>query len=215
MTLSAPYRVLLVDDHVLFREGLVRLLESETDFLVAGRAAGVQEALEVLSGCQVDLILLDYDLGSERATDLITKTREAGFAGRVLIVTAGVSEQESVTLIRLGVAGIFHKHNPPEALCKCLRQISAGQVWLERDYLRPLFSAVDTANSTPSPALTEKEKKVLRCVFQGLGNKEIAEKLVTSETSVKGILQQLFHKTGVRTRSQLVRVALEQWQDQL
>jgi two-component system nitrate/nitrite response regulator NarL len=212
---NGALRLLLVDDHALFREGLFRLLEREPGFAVVGRTGRVAEALQVLKNERVDIVLLDYDLGSERALDLLAEARRLPFAGKVLIVTAGVSEQEAIHLIESGVAGIFHKHNPPESIRECLREVANGEVWLERGYLKPLFGQLDATRTTQPATLTDKERKVLRGVFQGLGNKEIGATLGVSESSVKGILQQLFHKTGVRTRSQLVRVALELFREQL
>jgi len=208
-------RILLIDDHALFREGLVRLLDSEPDLTVAGKTGTAREALEVLSSRPVDVVLLDFDLGPERAVDFLAELRNRGFPGRTLVVTAGVSDQESVQLVQAGVAGIFHKHNPPELLCRCIRQVAAGEVWLESNYLKPLFQRLDATEPAASFRLTDRERQVLRGVFQGLGNKEIAGRLQVSESSVKGTLQQLFQKTGVRTRSQLVRVALEQYREQL
>jgi DNA-binding NarL/FixJ family response regulator len=210
-----PIRLLLVDDHALFREGLFRLLENEPDFVVVAKCATARDALQVFNRVSPDIVLLDFDLGTERAQDFITDSRQAGFIGSVLIVTAGVSDEEAVQLIQSGVAGIFHKHNPPELLCDSIRHVAAGEVWLERNYLKPLFQKVDSARQDHQDYLTEKERQVLRCVFEGFANKQIAARLQISETSVKGILQQLFHKAGVRTRSQLVRVALERYRDQL
>jgi DNA-binding NarL/FixJ family response regulator len=213
--MRSEIKLLLVDDHALFREGLVRLLEKEGDLTVAAKCATATEALAALPHVNPDVVLLDFDLGAERASDFIAPFREAGSGAKILIVTAGVSGQEAVQLIQSGIAGIFHKHNPPERLCECIRQVAAGELWLEREYLKPLFQSMDPAAARDSAVLTEKERRVLRCVFEGFANKQIAAKLEVSETSVKGILQQLFHKTGVKTRSQLVRISLERYRDQL
>jgi two-component system nitrate/nitrite response regulator NarL len=212
---SSPIRIFLVDDHALFREGLVRLLEAEEGFQVAGTTATAREALELAPGASVDILLLDFDLGAECAVEFIAEVRRRGFQGQILIVTAGVSPPESVQLVRAGVAGIFHKHNPPETLCRCIRQIAAGEPWLESKYLKPLLRSVDASQELSRPAITDRERGVMRGVFQGLANKEIGERLQISESSVKSALQQLFQKMGVRTRSQLVRVALEQHRELL
>lgn len=88
-------------------------------------------------------------------------------------------------------------------------------MWLEEHYLKPLFRLAQPNQRETRPALTERERSVLRSLFEGLANKEIAEQLNVSEGAVKGTLQQLFQKTGVRTRSQLVRLALDEYRDQL
>jgi two-component system nitrate/nitrite response regulator NarL len=208
-------RLLIVDDHALFRAGIARLLDSEPDFVVAGQASTVSKGIEQLSTDRPDLVLLDVDLGLERAIDFVEQTQSSGWSGRVLVVTAGVSDAEAIQLVRMGVAGIFHKHNPPELLCKAIRQVAGGEVHLEQRYLKALFETVESGSADKSPQLTVREVRVLRLIFEGLGNKEIGDQMSLSESSVKAALRVLFDKMGVRTRSQLVKVALEKYRDQL
>jgi two-component system nitrate/nitrite response regulator NarL len=207
-------KILLIDDHALFREGLLRLFSREEDFEVVGSVGRIDECFSLLEKSEVDLILLDYDLGSESAIDFFDDMQRRNIVARTLILTAGVAGSDSVKLIEKGAAGIFHKHNTPEKLCDIIRNLAKGEVWLEQTYLRPIFNKLD-ATQVASPVLTDRERQVLRKVVQGLATKEIAHRLKLSETSIKGTLQQLFNKTGVRTRSQLVRVALEQFRDQI
>lgn len=209
-------RILLLDDHALFREGLSRLLAAEPDFAPLVPCASVDEAMRVIETTEVDFILLDYDLGQERGSRFLVQARKLGFQGHILIVTAGLTEAEASELIRSGAAGIFLKHNPPNLLAKAIRKVSEGEIWLDQRYLKALLheSTPDDADAR-APRLTERERDVLHGVFEGLANKEIAGRLKVSESSVKATLQQLFAKTGVRTRSQLVRIALEQYRDYL
>jgi two-component system nitrate/nitrite response regulator NarL len=160
------------------------------------------------------MVILDVDLGSERALDFVTRARKQGFRGRILVVTACVTHQESVQLVRSGVAGILHKQHTAEELCDTIRRVAAGEVYLEKEYLGALFQTVD---QTPPRhgKLTDRDRLVLRFVFRGLTNREIGEKLKISESGAKSALRQLFDKLGVRTRSQLVKVALEQYGDEL
>lgn len=207
--------ILLVDDHALFRESVARALREEPDFEIE-HCGSIQEALEILREKPVDIVLLDYDLGFERGSKFLPVAVRAGFAGRVLIVTAWVSDQEARRLIRQGVAGIFLKHNPLGTLAEAIRAVGSGGSWLDQRYLRVLAGTEPLPVETDSPkSLSERERKVLRYLLEGLTNKEIAIRLLVSETSVKTILQRLFLKSGVRTRSQLVRVALEQYPDLL
>lgn len=156
----------------------MRLLESQEGVAVAGRAASAKQELDLIEDEPVDTVLLDFDLGSERALDSLTAVRARGFAGRVLIVTAGVSEQESVHLVQAGVAAIFHKHKPPEQIRACVRTSASGEVWLERSYLKSLFKSLDAAEpACAPPKLTDREREALRAVFQCLSNKKIAERL--------------------------------------
>jgi len=120
-----------------------------------------------------------------------------------------------VQLVQAGVAGILHKHHSTEELCARIRQAAAGEVYLEPEYFTTLHRSVDRSRSSGRPVLTERDKLVLRFIFQGLTNRDIAGRLRISESGAKSALRQLFDKLGVRTRAQLVRIALEQYRDQL
>ena len=205
-------RTLLVDDHALFRESVASVLGSERDLVIA-HCASIREALLVLAQQSYDLVLLDHDLGSERASQFLPAARQIGFEGKVLVVTAWVSDNEARRLLRQGVAGIFLKEAPLSALVEAIRTVAAGSSWIDKSLAG---SGGDTPpESTHSPVFNERQRKVLRFVMEGLSNKEIAWRLQISESYVKAILQGLFQKTGVRTRGQLVRVAFEQYENQL
>lgn len=205
-------RLLLLDDHALFREGLSRLLSTESDFQLVAQCATSGEALQVLARHTVDLVLLDYDLGEEHGFEFIRKAREAGYTGRIFIVTAGMSDADTVRALGHGVCAIFLKTSPPEQLSEAIRKVMAGETWIDERCIHALVRAVDRSGEIERRRqLTDRERDVLKRVFEGLSNKEIAASLNISEGSVKSALQQLFVKTGVRTRSQLVRVALEEY----
>jgi two-component system nitrate/nitrite response regulator NarL len=210
-----PIKLLLVDDHVMFREGLARALEKQRDFVLVGQAGSSAEAIRVLETTPIDIVLLDVDLGPERALDFMRAARRAGFNGQILVVTAGLSDHEAVQLVQSGVSGILHKTNSTEILFQTIRQVASGEVTLEKAYLGPLFRSVDRSQPQGKPKLTERDKTVLRFVLQGLTNRQIAAKLDISEGAVKASLRHVCDKLDVRTRAQLVRVALEQYRDQL
>ncbi len=200
-----------MDDHALFREGLSRLIESEPDFEMAAHCASAGEAIDILRQKPIDLVLLDFDLGKEDGFQFIERARQRGFQGRILMVTAGMADAESVRALRMRVGGIFPKHSSPGLLAQAIRKVMAGETWLDQSSVQALVEAAKRTES-PGPArqLTERDSQVLQGVFEGLRNKEIGARLSISESSVKAALQQLFQKTGVRTRSQLVRIALEE-----
>jgi DNA-binding NarL/FixJ family response regulator len=208
--------ILLVDDHALFREGAARLLGVERDFDVVGRCGSVEEALGILRSTRVDLVLLDLDLGQERGFQFFKPARDGGFTGRVLIVAGVVSLFEARRLIHCGAAGVFLKQNPPNLLVEAMRTVMRGELYFDPALQGTLHSDSDSGSgSTPPPkALTSREQAVLSGVAEGLSNKEIAARVHVSEALVKATLQQLFDKNGVRTRSQLVRIALEQYSAQ-
>lgn len=203
-------KLLLVDDHILFREGLSRLLASECDFEIAGNSGSSAEALEILQKTPVDLILLDFDIGKDHGAQFISAARRAGYMGKVLMVTAGMSAKESSIALKLGASGIFLKHNSPSTLATAIRLVMSGEMWVDQKVIQLMAEEVQHGEEpSPGPQLTEREQQVLQGVFEGLANKEIATRLGVTEGAVKASLQQLFQKTQVRTRSQLVRIALE------
>jgi len=211
---DAPLRILLLDDHALFRESVARFLASEPGFEVVAHSGSIEEALAALRNRTVDLILLDLDLGQADGRDFLRAARKQGFAGRVLVVTAGVEEKQTADLMREGISGVFMKHESTASLLEGIHQVMAGKTWFDRELLQATVLAAGRPESTAQP-FTDRERQVLSSVFQGLLNKEIADRIGVSESAIKATLQQLFAKTGVRTRSQLVRIALEQYRDQL
>jgi DNA-binding NarL/FixJ family response regulator len=206
-------RALLIDDHALFRQSVAQALSRDADLHVE-HCGSIRDGLTLLSQQRFDVVLLDHDLGAERASQFLPAARQIGYEGRVLVVTAWVSETEARRLLRQGVNGIFLKQGDLGELAAAMRTVAAGGSWLDRS-----FAALgDDPASSPqaaAPAFNERQRKVLRFVLEGLSNKEIAWRLQISESYVKAILQGLFQKTGVRTRGQLVRVAVEQYEDQL
>lgn len=202
-------RLLLLDDHVLFRESLSRLLASEPDFDMAAHCGTPAEALKILNQTSVDIILLDFDLG-EDAGEFVTAARLAGYAGKILMVTAGMSTGESSAALRSGASGIFLKHNSPGSLAQAIRMVAAGEMWVDQRVIQQLADSVSQRDEQSfRKLLTDREQQVLRGLFEGLTNKEIGAQLGVSESAVKATLQQLFQKARVRTRSQLVRIAIE------
>lgn len=199
----------------MFREGIARMLEKEPDFTIAGQASSSAAALEQIAVTVPNLVLLDVDLGAERAIDFVSRSRRVGYQGRTLIVTAGLSEAEAVQLVQSGVSGIVHKHRTSEELKSIIRQVAGGEVWIEKNYLGSLFRRVDRSHQYRHPPLTERDKTVLRLLLQGSTNREMAAHIGISEGAVKASLRYVCEKLRVRNRAQLVKVALEQLKDQL
>jgi two-component system nitrate/nitrite response regulator NarL len=208
-------RIVLVDDHALFRESVARLLEVEPGFVVAGSYGSGDEALRRIGSDAPDVVLLDFDLGPMDGSEFLDRARAAGYRGRVLVVTAGVRRFETAELIRKGVSGIVMKHSSPAHLAQGIRDVVDGKVRLDEEQLRAVVDEAGPPAVSDGTPLTAREATVLHHVFEGLTNKEIGRELGISESAVKASLQQLFDKTGVRTRGQLVRIALERFRDQL
>jgi len=161
----------------------------------------------------IDVVLLDYDLGDEVGTDLLARLDAGKNRARVILVTAGMRTGAMATAVAAGVAGIVLKHSDPRHLIEAIRSVAAGETWWDSGILRTIVANAkgQTGSAASARTITERQRQVLRSILDGLTNKEIAARMRASETSVKATIQELFSKAGVRTRSQLVRVAIERY----
>ena len=207
-------RLLLLGDHGLFRASLARLLALESGFEVVGECDTSAEALKILNGSSVAVILLDFNVAAEHATDFISAAQAAGYKGQFLIIAGKANAEGSAVALKLGVAGIFLKSEAPERLIQAIRLVTTGAVWVDPRIIQLLVD--QCVNHPPGHGaqksknlLEDREQKALSGILGGLTNKKIAAGMGLSEGGVKNILQCLFAKAGVRTRSQLVRMALE------
>jgi DNA-binding NarL/FixJ family response regulator len=213
--MNRKIRVLLIDDHPLFREGVSRLLQADPDFGVVRNCGHLREALPLLESEPIDVVLLDYDLDGEYGTLFLEEAKAKGYKGHILMVTAGMPSATILRVLEQGASGIFLKQAPPGELVEAIHKIMSGHIWLDSRVVKPLIDGVNRRDKEKQiqPSLSVRERAVMKAVFKGLSNKQIAAELELSESGVKGALQQLFSKTGVRTRSQLVRLALEHHSD--
>ena len=209
-------RIVLIDDHALFREAIARLLAAQTDIEVIGEGATIGEGLQIIKTRPVDIVLLDINLGFEQGGAFLNLARAEGFSGKVLVVTAGVSKLEAGRLLQRGCAGIFLKHERPQLLIEKIREImrSSGELD-EREAISSVATELNNGEPETGRPLTPRERQVLCGVFSGRTNKEIAHKLNVSESLIKAFVQQLFRKAGVRSRAQLVRAAVERYWKEL
>lgn len=207
-------RIVLLDSHCLFRTSLARLLAAESDLDVVGECGAASEVLELLKRCLVDLVLLDEDLGAEAVTALISAVRAAGYRGRFLTLAGRTDAEAAAMALKLGASGIFLKCETPDRLVQAIRFLASGGMWVDPATLQLLAhrcvnQTVPPSGHTPDDLVEEREQKVLAGILDGLTNKKIGDSMGLSEGTVKNILQGLFSRTGVRKRSQLVRLALE------
>ncbi len=186
-----------------------RLLVSEPEFETVAECGTPAEALDVLSRAAVDIVLLDFDLENDTGTRFIASAAVSGYRGTILMVTAGMSPLDVAVARKLGISGIFLKHNSPMSLLQAIRAVAEGGTWWEPKVPSATGASGESADQAGRSQLTPREQKVLRGVFEGLTNKEMAYQIGVSQSSIKGTLQQLFDKMGVRTRGQLVRIAIE------
>lgn len=217
MKASSPIRILLVDDHTLFRESLRRLLEEDTDYLVVAEAATAADALEhCRNGAAFDLALIDYDLGpaagAKNGVSVLRCLREREEFIPALMIAAQIDPKDLLTVVKDLRAGIFLKADPPEELSLALNKTMQREVWISSGIHLDLVedAAAEQSRSADATVTFEpQEREILSLVVEGLSIKEISSRLNLPESAVKVTLQQLFVKAGVRTRAQLVRFALE------
>jgi DNA-binding NarL/FixJ family response regulator len=202
-------RLLLVVDYVLVRESLSRQLQLEPDLEIVAECGTPAEGLDALGRSSVDVVLLDCDAVGSEAAQFISTARQAGYQGKILVLA---SERDTAGLfkpLRAGASGIFLKHSSLDSLPKAIRQVAAGEAWVDLAVVQLLAGSItERGNRDLGSLLTKREQQVLEGVLDGLTNKTIAGQVGISEGAAKSILREVFRKAGVRTRSQLVRVAL-------
>ncbi len=210
--MGTPIHILLLDDHSLFREGLARLLNTEPGLSVVGHCATIGEALSALTSAPVDMVLLDYDLGNELGSEFLKSVSFLEAPPRVLLVTAGMSDMAIRDALAAGALGVVLKHCGHRQLIEAIKRAAVQEISSDSE---SVLREISLQTDRPYPAvlrerpLTKRQSSALHGILSGLSNKEIANRMNVSEGSVKAIIQELFHKAGVRTRSQLVRVAIE------
>ncbi len=209
-------RLLLVDDHTLFRESLRRLLESEPGVEISGDFANAEDALTaVREGLEFDAALVDYELagtGGGNGLDLVRKVRSVRPDARVLMVTAGMGSGDLMRAVTELDTGIFLKTEPTVELLLAIQRTAKGERWISSRASLALIASGGLPVGPERPVaeqLSPRESRVLRGVLEGRSNKEIGAQLEMTESSVKAVLQKLFERAGVRSRSQLVRYAIE------
>jgi two-component system nitrate/nitrite response regulator NarL len=200
-------RLLIIDDHALFRQGLARLLQSEPGFQIVGQCASVEDAIAALQRSPVDVVLLDVDLPGRTAADFFSLLPPDAKCV-TLLVTAVTDHSEIARQLRRGAKGVFSKSTDSSRLPGAIRQVFAGEPWIDRSYLEAFIDAAAAASEEiAGPIPSSRERDVLSLVARGLSNKQIAEELGFSEPAVKAALQRLFKKFGVGSRAQLVAVS--------
>jgi DNA-binding NarL/FixJ family response regulator len=206
---TKPVRLVLLDDHGLFRESLGHLLASEPDLEVAGLCSTYSEGLDLLARGNVDLVLLDLMVESKRSDGFVAAARLAGYQGRFLIVTAVIDAVRSITALKNGASGIFLKSNSSRRLLQAVRLVASGEAWLDQTVVDMIAERYPCRKQENLQDLSALEQTVLNGLLKGLTSREIGVLAGISESHVKAVVQQLFDKAGVRKRSQLVRVVLE------
>lgn len=207
-------QIVIADDHALVREGMRRLIESEPDLEVVGEAGDGNAAVEAVATLMPDVLLLDVSMPDVDGIDALRRVNAAAPQSHVLLVTAGISDDDLQEALRYGARGVVFKTAASELLVKAIRAVAAGEHWVSRQIVNQLARAVahlqdqQRAGRT-GPNLTRREAQVLVLVAEGLANKDIAARLDVSENTVKHHLTKVFEKSGCGSRIELMRLAAD------
>jgi DNA-binding NarL/FixJ family response regulator len=207
--MTTAIRVMIVDDHAVIRTGLRMLIEQDQTMKVVAMVGTGSEALEQATRERPDIIILDLVLGDEDGLTFLPELREKVPRSRVLILTGVQNPESHRTAIRLGAMGIVLKEHAADLLLKAIRKVYEGEVWIDRSMMGMMiqeFTKPVQANPEESKiaALTMREREVITLVGEGLKNKQIAERLFISETTVTHHLSSVFSKLEVSDRLELI-----------
>jgi two-component system, NarL family, nitrate/nitrite response regulator NarL len=208
-------RIVIADDHPIFRAGLRQLLETEADYEVVGEAADGVQAVDVVAESRPDLLLLDYSMPRSNGLDVLRELDRRSLRTRTVILTADIESEQVVQSLKLGAVGVLLKSAATDLLFRCIGAVMAGEYWVDRGTTSNLVSALlryetaYTGRVRAAVELTSRERQIITALLKGESNKQIAIELGVAEQTVKNHLTQLYEKLGVSTRLELGLVARE------
>jgi two-component system nitrate/nitrite response regulator NarL len=208
-------RIVTVDDHPIFRDGLRRLLEAEPDLAVVGEAVDADEAITLARTLSPDIVLLDVAMPKTSGLEVLQSLAQMPGA-RVIILTAAIDKADIIKALQLGARGVVLKESATGLLMKAIRIVMEGGYWVGRESVSDLLLALqslgpppDRAESLPAFSLTQRELQIVALVVEAAGNRKIAETLAISEKTVKHHLTNIFEKLGVSSRLELALFAAQ------
>ncbi|WP_332673918.1 two-component system response regulator NarL [Aromatoleum sp.] len=204
--METRHTVLIIDDHALFRRGMVQLIDMDTDFRVIGEAASGPAGLEMAERLRPDLILLDLNMPGMNGIDTLTLLRERNVDARLIVLTVSDNQRDVVTALRAGAHGYLLKDMEPEDLWENLKRAMKGVSVLSEAITGTLIHAVTTNQHVPAVEtdLTARESEVLNYIAEGMCNKTIARELGISVGTVKVHVKHLLHKLNLHSRLEAV-----------
>ena len=207
-------RLLLVEDHAVFRQSLAFMLEQEADFTVVAQASSVAEARAHLAERAIDVALVDIDLPDGSGVAVIQTLQTVNPQGRALVLTGSASHQELARAVEAGASGLLRKTAPLEEIVAATRRLGAGEPLLAPHELIQMLRAAGAQRERERAAqgmvgqLTQREREVLQGLAAGLSDKEIGQRLYISGDTVRNHMARILSKLGVESRLQALVFAL-------
>jgi DNA-binding NarL/FixJ family response regulator len=202
--------ILVVDDHVVVREGLKRILEECPDYKIGGEAANVTEALNLLRRRSFDLVLLDISLPERTGLELLKTIKKEMPQLRVLVLSAYREDHYAVRAFKEGADGYLNKESASESLIGAIRKVASGGKYLTPALAERMALEIGArTDRAPHEALSERELQILRSIARGTSLKRVAEELHISPKTVTTYRARIIEKTGLGSNAALTRYMLE------
>lgn len=215
--MDKPIRLLVVDDHPLLREGILALIRVTPDMEVVGEAANGKEAVEKALMFAPDVILMDLVMPDQDGINAIHQIKQHNPEARILVLTSFTEDEKVMAAIRARVSGYLLKESDPGTLIRAIREVYEGKEvfhpFIARKIMEQYSPYIAEKPHTPPSAtaiLTQREKEVLALAALGLSNKEIARKLVISNTTVRSHINNILDKLNLANRTQAILLALRE-----
>ena len=215
-----PIRVLIADDHALFRRGLEMVLQGEAGLELVGQASDGQEAVQLAGEVVPDVVLMDIRMPKITGIEAARQMKEVAPSAKILILTISDEEEDLFEAIRAGASGYLLKDIALEELADSVRAVHGGQSLINPSMAGKLLSEFATlarrdaedepAKHAPAPKLTEREMEVLRLVARGMNNRDIAKELFISENTVKNHVRNILEKLQIHSRMEAVMIAVRE-----
>ncbi len=214
-----PIRVLIVDDHALFRRGLEMVLKEENDLEVVGEACDGAEAVSRAAESLPDVILMDIRMPRSSGIDACRAMKAAGPSAKIVMLTISDEEEDLFEAIKAGASGYLLKDIPLDEVAESVRAVDGGQSLINPSMAAKLITefatlakreADEQPEQLPVPKLTDREMEVLKLVAKGASNRDIAKELFISENTVKNHVRNILEKLQIHSRMEAVMVAVRE-----